>query len=53
VASASLPSAEDADFIAGLMRREAEPGRFAGWIAPPKTGIDNRPGDFEYVKIAA
>jgi benzoyl-CoA 2,3-dioxygenase component B len=53
VAAASLPSAADADFIAGLMRPEAEPGRFAGWIAPPKTGIDNRPGDFEYVKIAA
>jgi benzoyl-CoA 2,3-dioxygenase component B len=25
----------------------------AGWIAPPKVGIDNKPGDFEYVKIAA
>ena len=23
------------------------------WISPPKVGIDNRPGDFEYVKIAA
>ena len=22
------------------------------WIAPPKVGIDNKPGDFEYVKIA-
>ena len=22
------------------------------WIAPPKLGIDNKPGDFEYVKIA-
>ena len=28
-----------------------EPGKFAGWIAPPKVGIDNKPGDFEYVKI--
>jgi benzoyl-CoA 2,3-dioxygenase component B len=27
-------------------------GQFAGWIAPPKLGIDNKPGDFEYVKIA-
>jgi benzoyl-CoA 2,3-dioxygenase component B len=24
---------------------------FAGWIAPPKVGINNKPGDFEYVKI--
>jgi benzoyl-CoA 2,3-dioxygenase component B len=29
-----------------------EPGRFAGWIAPPKVGIDNKPGEFEYVMIA-
>ena len=25
--------------------------QFAAWIAPPKVGIDNKPGDFEYVKI--
>ncbi|MDB5514861.1 MAG: hypothetical protein JWQ17_1619, partial [Tardiphaga sp.] len=25
----------------------------ANWIAAPKVGIDNKPGDFEYVKIAA
>jgi benzoyl-CoA 2,3-dioxygenase component B len=46
-----LPSAEDGDFIASLMKPETEPGKFAGWIAPPKVGIDNKPGDFEYVKI--
>ena len=26
---------------------------YAGWIAAPKRGIDNRPGDFEYVKVMA
>jgi benzoyl-CoA 2,3-dioxygenase component B len=46
-----LPTAEDGDFIASLMRPETEPGRFAKWIAPPRVGIDNRPGDFEYVKV--
>jgi benzoyl-CoA 2,3-dioxygenase component B len=46
-----LPSAEDGEFIASLMKAETEPGQFAGWIAPPRVGIDNRPGDFEYVKI--
>jgi len=46
-----LPSAEDGEFIASLMKSETEPGKFAGWIAPPKVGIDNKPGDFEYVKI--
>ncbi|MFL5126026.1 MAG: benzoyl-CoA 2,3-epoxidase subunit BoxB [Microvirga sp.] len=48
-----LPSKADGDFIEALMKPVAEPGRFAGWIAPPKVGIDNKPGDFEYVKIAA
>jgi benzoyl-CoA 2,3-dioxygenase component B len=48
-----LPSAADGDFITSLMQSVTEPGQFAGWIAPPKVGIDNKPGDFEYVKIAA
>jgi benzoyl-CoA 2,3-dioxygenase component B len=47
-----LPSSADRDYIESLMKPEVKPGEFAGWIAPPKTGIDNKPGDFEYVKIA-
>jgi len=47
-----LPSDSDRIFIEGLMRPELRPGKFASWIAPPKVGIDNKPGDFEYVKIA-
>jgi benzoyl-CoA 2,3-dioxygenase component B len=47
-----LPSAADKDFIESLMKPQMEPGKFASWIAPPKVGIDNKPGDFEYVKIA-
>jgi len=46
-----LPDKSDGDFIASLMRPQWEPGKFASWIAPPKVGIDNKPGDFEYVKI--
>ena len=46
-----LPSTEDGDFIASLMKPHYETGQFASWIAPPKVGIDNKPGDFEYVKI--
>ncbi len=46
-----LPDDEDAAYIESLMVPEWEPGRFAGWIAPPRVGIDNRPGDFEYVKL--
>jgi benzoyl-CoA 2,3-dioxygenase component B len=47
-----LPSDSDRDFIESLMQPEKEPGQFASWIAPPKVGIDNKPGNFEYVKIA-
>jgi benzoyl-CoA 2,3-epoxidase subunit B len=47
-----LPSDADRIFIEGLMQPELRPGKFASWIAPPKVGIDNKPGDFEYVKIA-
>src|SRR5579872_5000137 len=46
-----LPSASDGDFIASLMQPVREVGEFASWISPPKVGIDNKPGDFEYVKI--
>jgi benzoyl-CoA 2,3-dioxygenase component B len=46
-----LPSTEDGDFIASLMKSETEPAKFAPWISAPKVGIDNKPGDFEYVKI--
>ena len=34
------------------MQPQMEIGKFASWIAPPKVGIDNKSGDFEYVKIA-
>ncbi|MEO8450565.1 MAG: benzoyl-CoA 2,3-epoxidase subunit BoxB [Gemmatimonadota bacterium] len=48
-----LPNSNDQQFIEQLMIKPVmEIGRFAGWIAPPRVGIDNRPGDFEYVKLA-
>ena len=47
-----LPSDSDREFIESLMQPQMEPGKFASWIAPPRVGIDNKPGDFEYVKIA-
>lgn len=28
------------------------PGEYATWISPPRTGINNQPLDYEYVKIA-
>ena len=46
-----LPTRQDGDFIESLMVQVTEPGQYASWIAPPKTGINNQPGDFEYVKL--
>jgi benzoyl-CoA 2,3-dioxygenase component B len=46
-----LPTDSDRAFVASLMRRVVEPGKFAGWIAPPTTGIDRHPLDFEYVRF--
>ncbi len=47
-----LPSKDDGAFIESLMKPCWDRGKYAGWIAPPKVGIDSKPGDFEYVKIA-
>jgi benzoyl-CoA 2,3-dioxygenase component B len=47
-----LPSAEDRAFVASLMGRVVEPGKFANWIAPPAVGINRQPVDFAYVRFA-
>ncbi|MFT6558498.1 benzoyl-CoA 2,3-epoxidase subunit BoxB [Sneathiella sp.] len=46
-----LPSSDDAAYIQSLMKPCLEAGKYAGWIAPPRIGIDNKPGDFEYVQL--
>jgi benzoyl-CoA 2,3-epoxidase subunit B len=46
-----IPNAADHAFIESLMGRVVEPGKFAGWIAPPVRGIKGRPIDFEYVRF--
>ncbi|WP_169566336.1 benzoyl-CoA 2,3-epoxidase subunit BoxB [Sneathiella limimaris] len=46
-----LPNKADSEFIQSLMKPCTEPGQYASWIAPPKVGIDSKPGDFEYVKL--
>lgn len=46
-----VPDKADGDFIQSLMVPCYEPGKYASWIAPPKVGIDNKPGDFEYVQL--
>ena len=46
-----LPSGGDRAFVASLMGRVVEPGKFANWIAPPVMGINRQPVDFEYVRF--
>jgi benzoyl-CoA 2,3-dioxygenase component B len=46
-----LPTAADRAFVASLMGRCVEPGKFANWIAPPVIGINRQPVDFEYVRF--
>ena len=50
-ASEWLPTPEDRAYVASLMGRVVEPGKFAGWIAPPVMGINRQPIDFEYVRF--
>ncbi|MGZ5217490.1 MAG: benzoyl-CoA 2,3-epoxidase subunit BoxB, partial [Caldimonas sp.] len=46
-----LPSPADRAFVASVMGPVREPGKFAGWIAPPAMGINRQPVDFEYVRF--
>jgi benzoyl-CoA 2,3-dioxygenase component B len=46
-----LPSGADRAFVASLMGRVVEPGKFANWIAPPVMGINRQPVNFEYVRF--
>ncbi|MES2688393.1 MAG: benzoyl-CoA 2,3-epoxidase subunit BoxB [Pseudomonadota bacterium] len=46
-----LPTDEDKTFIHSLMHRVTEPGKMAGWIAPPDRGINANVLEYEYVKL--
>jgi benzoyl-CoA 2,3-dioxygenase component B len=46
-----IPSASDKAFVLSLMQRVIEPGKMAGWIAPPERGINNLPVEHEYVHL--
>ncbi len=46
-----LPTGADRAFVASLMGRVVEPGKFANWIAPPARGVDNQPVEFAYVRF--
>ena len=46
-----LPTPEDESYVRSLMVKTHEPGKYAGWIAPPSKGINEQALDFEYVKL--
>ena len=46
-----LPTSEDRAYVASLMGRVVEPGKFANWIAPPNMGINRQAVDFDYVRF--
>lgn len=46
-----LPLDADRTRVAELMVPHYEPGEFAGWIAPPQTGINDQPVEFDYVHL--
>lgn len=46
-----LPSAEDRAYVQSLMQRVTEPGKMAAWLAPPERGINNKPIEYEYVRL--
>ncbi len=42
---------DDRAYVRSCMVSVREPGKFANWIAPPASGIHDKPVDFEYVKF--
>jgi benzoyl-CoA 2,3-dioxygenase component B len=46
-----IPSEADKAFVRSLMKAVREPGKMAGWLAPPDRGVNNLPLDYEYVRL--
>ena len=47
-----LPTDLDKTHVRSLMHPVLEPGKIAGWIAPPSNGINGKPFEYEYVHFA-
>ena len=46
-----LPSQQDQAYVQYLMQPVTEPGKIAGWIAPPKGKINRHPFEYEFVRF--
>jgi len=47
-----LPTDLDKTHVLSLMRPVYERGKIAGWIAPPRQGINRKPFDYDYVHLS-
>lgn len=50
-ASQWLPTEADREYIASLMQPVQKVGQMANWIAPPASGIQGKPVEYEYVRL--
>ncbi len=46
-----VPPPEGRAFVTSLMKQVIEPGKIAGWSAPPERGINNLGVDYEYLRL--
>jgi benzoyl-CoA 2,3-epoxidase subunit B len=46
-----LPTDAERTHVVSLMKSVTEPGKMASWVAAPSTGINQRPIDYDYVKL--
>ncbi len=46
-----LPSDDDKAQVTSLQVSVTEPGKMASWVAPPATGINRKPLEFDYVRL--
>jgi benzoyl-CoA 2,3-epoxidase subunit B len=47
-----LPTDVDKTHVRSLMQPVHERGKIAAWIAPPRNGINGKPFDYDYVRLA-
>jgi len=46
-----MPSQQDQAYVQSLMQPVTEPGKIAGWIAPPRGKINRHPFEYEFVRF--
>jgi len=47
-----LPTDVDKTYVRSLMRPVYQRGKIAAWLAPPRSGINGQPFDYDYVHLA-